>query len=476
MFRMTPLIREVDYIDSSQVLLRLADEPMLCFLDSAKQQSTLGRYSYIGVAPFLTIKSKENILFINEEQLIGNPFDLLKKHLLAYKGVTVKNLPPFQGGAMGYLAYDLLHHLERVPQAKKDKIKIPDMYIGFYDCIVAFDHLRRRTWIISQGFPELEERWRHCRAEDRANWLFNKAFETRTPEINISWEQSAGIDISSNFSLKTYCDAIKKTIEYIYAGDIFQANITQCFSSVLPNNVSSIELYMALRVKNPAPFSAFLNFGDICIASASPERFICLQSGIVETRPIKGTRPRGKTAVEDELLANELVNSEKDHAENTMIVDLMRNDLSRVCSADSVVVHKLCGLESYETVHHLVSVIEAKLAEGKDAIDLLKATFPGGSITGAPKVRAMEIIYEIEPFERAVYCGNIGYIGFDGNMDTSIVIRTYIIKEGRVYFQAGGGIVADSNPQEEYEESLIKAHALKKVLQGKEKMHDLVYR
>lgn len=473
---MTPFIKEIDYIDPSQVLLRLADESMLCFLDSAKQQNTLGRYSYIGVNPFLTIKSKDNLVFINEDEFIGNPFDLLKKHLLNYKGVSVKKLPPFQGGAMGYLAYDLLHHLECVPKANKDEIKIPDMYIGFYDCVIAFDYLQQQAWIISQGFPEVDKTLRQNRAEDRANWLFKKAFKTSTPKINVHCEQSAGADISSNFSLGEYCDAIQKTIEYINAGDIFQANITQCFSSSLLDGVSPIELYITLRVKNPAPFSAFLNFGDICIASASPERFICLQDGMVETRPIKGTRPRGKTAEEDKLLADELVNSVKDRAENTMIVDLMRNDLSRVCNANSIIVTKLCGLESYETVHHLVSAIEAKLAEGKDAIDLLKATFPGGSITGAPKVRAMEIIYEIEPSTRSAYCGNIGYIGFDGNMDTSIVIRTYIIKKGRVYFQAGGGIVADSDPQEEYEESLTKAYALKKVLQGGEKIGDLVYR
>lgn len=463
---MLPIIKKIDYIDPSKLLLRLSHEPNLCFLDSAKQQNDLGRYSYIATSPFLTIKSKENNVFLNEDKLVGNPFDALKEQLQAYKSSSVKDLPPFQGGAVGYFAYDLFHHLENIPKAQHDEIDIPDMCVGFYDCIIAFDHSLKKAWIISQGFPETDPALRQQYAEKRANTLLEKIHKTNTPKANVHWHQPNSASITSNFNQNDYCEAIQKTIDYIYAGDILQANITQCFSSHLPNGVSSIDLYTALRVKNPAPFSAFLHFEEVCIASASPERFLCLNNGQVETRPIKGTRPRGRTIEEDRQLADDLMSSEKDHAENTMIVDLMRNDLSRVCDADSVIVKQLCGLESYEAVHHLVSVVEGKLAPNKNAIDLLKATFPGGSITGAPKLRAMEIIYEIEPTARGAYCGSIGYIGFNGNMDMSIVIRTYTIKEDRVYFQAGGGIVADSNPQAEYKESLIKAHALKKVLLG----------
>jgi para-aminobenzoate synthetase component 1 len=467
---MLPFVKEINYIEPGEALLRLAQETNLCFLDSAKQQDTVGRYSYIGIDPFLTVQSKENRIFVNGKKFSGNPFDLLQAYLSLYKSNIIKNLPPLQGGAMGYFSYDLLHHLEKIPQAQTDEIAIPDMYISFYDCIIAFDCLQHKAWIISQGFPETNIALRQSRARERASWLFKKISCTSELKIKTAWNTATQVNISSTFNQTNYCTAVKKIIDYIYAGDIFQANIAQCFSCDLPANIKPIELYMALRVKNSAPFAALLIFDGVCIASASPERFIRLQDGVVETRPIKGTRPRGKTIAEDKQLANELINSEKDRAENIMIVDLMRNDLARVCSVNSIQVTQLCQLESYETVHHLVSAIEAKLSAGKDAIDLLKATFPGGSVTGAPKIRAMEIIYEIEPHARAAYCGSIGYIGFDGSMDTSIVIRTYIIKANRVYFQAGSGIVADSNPLAEYEETLIKAYALKGTLQGKQNL------
>jgi para-aminobenzoate synthetase component 1 len=261
--------------------------------------------------------------------------------------------------------------------------------------------------------------------------------------------------------------------DYILAGDIFEANISQRFSADLLDR--PFDLYRRLREINPATFSAYLAFDDTILASASPERFLKLTHGQVETRPIKGTRPRGKTAQEDQAFANELMKSEKDHAENVMIVDLLRNDLSRVCEDHSVQVPQLCGLESYPAVHHLVSVVTGKLTSKLTAVDLLRATFPGGSITGAPKIRAMEIIAEIEPTRRGPYCGSIGYIGFNGDMDTSIAIRTYAIKNNKVTFQAGGAVVVDSDPVDEYEETLTKARALKKALIEEEE-YDLTYR
>jgi para-aminobenzoate synthetase component 1 len=257
-------------------------------------------------------------------------------------------------------------------------------------------------------------------------------------------------------------------IDYIYAGDIYQANLSQRFQTILPEGDSPFALYQRLRRLNPAPFAAYLNFGDIVIASASPERFLQLRGGWVETRPIKGTRPRGATPVEDKAHARELLASEKDRAENVMIVDLLRNDLSRVCRDHTVTVPELCVLESYATVHHLVSTVVGQLNPGATAIDLLRATFPGGSITGAPKIRAMEIIAALEPTQRGPYCGSIGYVGFDGNIDSSITIRTYAIKNNVVTFQAGGGIVADSDPAAEYEETLTKAGALMEAVRGSE--------
>jgi para-aminobenzoate synthetase component I len=253
---------------------------------------------------------------------------------------------------------------------------------------------------------------------------------------------------------------VARVVEYILAGDIFQANISQRFWGELPEGVDALALYRRLRRRNPAQFAALLDYGDITIASASPERFLSLDDGLVETRPIKGTRPRGDTPEEDARLAAELLGSEKDRAENVMIVDLLRNDLSRVCRDHSVLTPEICVLESYATVHHLVSTITGRLLPDSDAVDLLRATFPGGSITGAPKFRAMEIIAEIEPTRRGPYCGAIGWLGFDGSMDTSITIRTYCMKGRTVTFQAGGGITADSDPAAEYEETLAKARAL----------------
>jgi para-aminobenzoate synthetase component 1 len=350
--------------------------------------------------------------------------------------------------------------LENVPAHALDDMQYPDMVIGFYDIVLAFDHVLQQAWIFSNGYPEKKEPARKHHAERRLAWILKElsTIKTRSDLIN----QSSIIE--ADFSRDQYQLAVQKVIDYILAGDIFEANISQRFKATLPDNFSKFDLYNQLRRMNPAPFAAYLNFNDMVIASASPERFLKLTQDKIETRPIKGTRPRGKTPDEDKVYADDLLNSAKDHAENVMIVDLLRNDLSKVCENHSVKVPQLCGLESYASVHHLVSVVEGKLKKQYQALDLFTACFPGGSITGAPKIRAMEIIAEIEPTSRGPYCGSIGYIGFDGAMDTSIVIRTFVIKNNSVTFQAGGAIVADSNPKEEYEETLTKAKALRNVL------------
>lgn len=464
---MMPIVKEIRYHPSLQALQALKLYPGIVFLDSARFDEKLGRYSYMGVDPFLTLTAKNESLFLNQEKVNDNPFLLLKKLLQQYHVPSIDTLPPFQGGAMGYWGYELLHHLEDVPYPKSDTINVPDMKIGFYDVVVVYDHHEKKTWIISHGFPEQAEDARLARAQQRLDQIATLLQQTKAKQEEQSESQFHDCDITSNFSQEMYCAAIQKTIDYIYAGDIFQANITQCFYGEIPTAMTTLQLYTILCQKNAAPFSAFLQFDDVVIASASPERFIKLVNGKVETRPIKGTRPRSLDRVEDERLADELMNSEKDRAENIMIVDLMRNDLSRVSEPHSLIVTQLCGLESYATVHHLVSVIEAKLSVEYDAVDLLMSTFPGGSITGAPKIRAMEIISELEPTNRGVYCGAIGFIGFNGNMDTSIVIRTYVVHGNHIYFQAGGGIVADSTPEEEYDESLTKAQRLRDILQGK---------
>jgi para-aminobenzoate synthetase component 1 len=268
--------------------------------------------------------------------------------------------------------------------------------------------------------------------------------------------------LTSNFDRARYLATVRRAIEYVHAGDCFQVNIAQRL--LLPATLSPLELYGRLRERNPAPFAGYLDLGDFVVASASPERFLRVQDGVVETRPIKGTRPRGATPAEDQARRQELLDSAKDRAENVMIVDLLRNDLGRVCAYGSVRVPALCRLETYRTVHHLVSEVRGRLRDGLGPVDLLRAAFPGGSVTGAPKVRAMEIIAELEPTARGAYCGSLGYLGFDGTMDTSILIRTFTVGRGWCQFPVGGGIVADSVPEREYEETWHKAEGLLRAL------------
>ena len=460
-----PLVHEIHYKAPQEVFAFFKENEGAIFLDSAQERKGCGRYSFIAIDPFLTLSCKNGVITKNNDTFLGNPFEILEKELQKFSQSVLPNLPPFQGGVAGYFGYELSQHLEKIPLHSTDDMNFPDMILGFYDVVIAFDTIENRAWIFSTGFPLLEKSARLVRAKERLDLMIEhliKLPNSHSAEpLNTVFNRD---QIISNFTEKNYCLAVEKVIDYILAGDIFEANISQRFRAKLPDNFSPFKLYKKLCQINPAPFSAYLNFGNIKIISASPERFLKLDSGVIETRPIKGTRRRGKTKEEDESLANELVQSKKDHAENVMIVDLLRNDLSRVSENHSVQVSQLCGLESYPTVHHLVSIINGKLRPHLTAIDLLRASYPGGSITGAPKIRAMEIIAELEPTHRGPYCGSIGYLSFNGNMDSSITIRTFCINNNEVTFQVGGAIVADSNPHEEYQETLTKAYALFKSL------------
>jgi para-aminobenzoate synthetase component 1 len=454
----TPLVREIDYADPVGLFAPLAGDRHAALLDSAVSGGPRGRYSFIAAEPFRSLASKDGVIAIDGERSLGNPFDVLRRELSACALEAVPELPPLQGGVVGYFGYELSQHLERVPFARADDMEFPDLALAFYDVIVAFDHDERRAWILSSGLPASHPAARWHRARKRLDAVSERLFASSRaampPEI-------IGHSVPvSNFSKAEYEAAVQRVVDYILAGDIFQANLSQRFTASLADGMTAFDLYRRLRDLNPAPFAAFLKFEDVQIASASPERFLSLRGNRVETCPIKGTRPRGRSPAEDRSLADELLGSEKDRAENVMIVDLLRNDLSRVCRDGSVEVPSLCRLESFATVHHLVSTVVGEMQPGMTAVDLLVACFPGGSITGAPKIRAMEIIAELEPARRGPYCGGIGYIGFDGNMDTSIAIRTYAVKDGIVTFQAGGGIVADSVPATEYVETLAKARAL----------------
>ncbi|HEV7703201.1 MAG TPA: aminodeoxychorismate synthase component I [Gemmatimonadaceae bacterium] len=494
-----PLVEElIPAPDPVESCARFRGMPYLLFLDSARDAGRLGRYSFLAADPAIVVHGKGHCAWSldtrtgAETLLAANALEAVRALLEPHRAEAIPDLPPFQGGAAGYLAYDWGAVLERLPSPRYDDLAIPDIVLPIYDWVIAWDHLERRAWIISTGMPETgSEKSQYC--SDRLTLVRDRlssySLSTETnpnksvprtrpaehaprepgehaPSYQVSdAELPPHLDLRSSFTHRGYLDALTRVREYIIAGDIFQANLSQRFEA--PLTESPWALYKRLRDINPAPFAAFLEFGELTVASASPERFLRLDlERQIEARPIKGTRPRGVYPAHDAALGRALQESVKDRAENLMIVDLMRNDLSRVSLPGSVRVPELFALERYATVHHLVSTVIGTLEPGRDAVDLLCATFPGGSITGAPKVRAMEIIAELEPSRRGVYCGSIGYISLTGVMDTSIVIRTYQAVHGRVYFSAGGGIVADSDPEQEYRETFDKARALIRALAG----------
>jgi para-aminobenzoate synthetase component 1 len=372
---------------------------------------------------------------------------------------TIPDLPPFQGGAAGLFGYGLGREIETLPDPRSNEFDCPDLAYGVYRAVVSFDHVRNRAWVVGVGEAEIEFLIRELRAP-MTTPVPNSPGEPVSPVTQVPLPGFPGV--TSNFDRPGYEAAVARVVEYIRAGDCYQVNLSQRL--LAPLREHPLELYGRLRSLNPAPFSAYFDMGEFQILSTSPERFLKLNQGEVETRPIKGTRPRGHTPDEDAALIADLRANPKDRAENVMIVDLLRNDLGRVCAFGSVRVPKVCEVETFQFVHHLVSEVRGRLRTDCGPMELLNATFPGGSVTGAPKVRAMEIIAELEPTARGPYCGSLGWIGFDGNMDTNILIRTFTAGLGWLQFPVGGGIVADSDPRREYEETLHKAAGLLKAL------------
>jgi para-aminobenzoate synthetase component I len=488
-----PLVESLGELgDPAEIAGRFLDLPYLLLLDSATGAPTpgevhpLGHFSFLTADPPIVVRSTGPLTEIGDAQgwrtVPGDPLDAVREVLGEWRSEPVAGLPPFQGGAAGYVGYDYGAVLERLPAPRYDDLAMYDVVLGLYDWVIAWDHRLGTAWLLSTGLPASGAAREH-RAERRLEQVRRRAAggtsrrtagfsaggphaapagpSTVAPSYHVPEVPAAErIGLRSTFTHRGYLDAVARVREYIVAGDIFQANLSQRFQAPLAE--PPFGLYRRLRRRNPAPFAAYLQFDDVAVLSASPERFLQLDEGRrnVETRPIKGTRPRGLGPMHDAALGRALAESDKDRSENVMIVDLLRNDLSRVCRPGTVRVPELFALEQHPTVHHLVSTVVGELEPGADAVDLLRATFPGGSITGAPKVRAMEIIAELEPTRRGVYCGSIGYLSTTGGMDTSIVIRTFTALRGRVYFQAGGGIVADSDPELEYRETLDKARAL----------------
>lgn len=453
---MKPFIFEVAGLDPLQAFSAIRSMPYSLFLDSADPAHPGSRYSFVMAFPIETIESKNGKTMVtNWDQrltLPGDPFDIVRNRLSAWieRATPAPGIPPFQGGAAGYFGYDLGRTIETLPETAAANPDIPDMAVGIYDQVYAYDHKTGKGWIVTHAKSDKE-------AKRKQEFLLAQITrETPDPAY-----RPARLDWRSSDTEGTYKEKVQSVIDYICAGDIFQANIAQSFHAALPANYDAFGHYVVLREINRAPFASFMNLGTFSVASASPERFLSVDPrGEVVTMPIKGTRPHVADPVQDRQYREDLLNSEKDRAENIMIVDLLRNDLSKVCQPDSISAHNLCQLETFASVHHLVSTVRGTLKKDKDALALLRACFPGGSITGAPKIRAMEIIEGIEPARRGPYCGSMAYIGFDGQMDSNILIRTLVFEKGRVSFNAGGGIVADSDPAAEYQETLHKAEAI----------------
>lgn len=455
-----PLLTELPYQPDSALLFEaVADRPWAVFLDSGLHYPGQSRFDIIAADPHVRLVTRGALTEVHgdaTELSRDDPFALLGRELAIDphgRGGLMDAGLPFAGGAIGYFGYDLARRYEKLPARARDIERIPDMAVGIYDWAVVVDHSEQRCWLVGQGRdPDTDRRW------DALVRLFSAvpagrsraAFRVTSP-------------VTSNFTPKGYGHAFDRVLDYIRAGDCYQVNLAQRFTAQAQGDPWLA--YQRLRLINPAPHSAYFSTPYAQILSASPERFLQVRGAAVETRPIKGTRPRaGHDRLDAERIA-ELKASEKDRAENLMIVDLLRNDLSKNCMLGSVKVPRLFDVESFATVHHLVSTVTGTLKAGRDAIDLLRGAFPGGSITGAPKTRAMQIIEELEPHRRGVYCGAIGYIGYDGDMDTSIAIRTLVHSRGVVRFWAGGGIVADSQREAEYQETFDKAAALLNLLQ-----------
>ncbi len=427
----------------------------------------LSHHSYIGLDPFLVLSARGNSVCLEDlaanrkETSTADPFEVLRALLVHYPMEPVVGSPVFRGGGIGYLSYELGRHLERLPCTTEDDLDLPEIYFAFSRSVLCYSHLEQTYTLY--GF----EPSKGVRMADNASHRARLLERIETAHRNDShWDRphssSLPFRLESHFSRTKYLDAIRRILHYIREGDIYQVNLSQRFQT--PYNGDPYGLFLKLFEINPTPFFAYLNPGPFQVISSSPERFLSLNGDGVETRPIKGTAPRGRTLEEDRSNRESLLCSEKNRAELAMITDLLRNDLGRVCEYGSVEVKDAVQLEAYTNVFHLLSTVTGRLAKGRNVVDLLRATFPGGSITGCPKIRSMEIIDELEPTARAVYTGSIGYLGWDGSMDMNIAIRTLLLKENRLYYQVGGGIVYDSDPQAEYEETLHKAASMKEAL------------
>jgi anthranilate/para-aminobenzoate synthase component I len=483
--RIPPVYREVQYVEpytAYEALCVARDAARYSVLfESVKGPPKIARFSFIVFEPYLVFSAKNGEVRIealpkgSASVSFRPPLQKLRELVRAYPQKPVPGLPPFQGGAAGMLSYDFVRAIENIPRQAVDDLRLPEAHFFMADRVIAFDHQQNKAWVIvSPGARDTQMGYRDCadidwgRAYDEAEEVLQRTVSSLSfPVVTHSTTVSPLFTTSQpvyEMTKEYYMDMVVRAKAYIAAGDIFQANLSQRISAGIGDG-EAWDMYKRLRSINPSPFAAYADFGEYRIVSSSPERLVRAEGGIIDTRPIAGTRPRGKDVIEDNAMRAELLLNEKERAEHIMLIDLERNDIGRVSVYGSVVVDELMITEDYSHVIHIVSNVKGLLDKSKTCFDVLRATFPGGTITGVPKVRCMEIIDELEPVARGPYTGSLGYIGFSGSMDMNIIIRTFVIKDGVAYVQAGAGIVADSDPAKEYYETLKKAEALVKTLE-----------
>lgn len=468
---LVPVYREIMAdMDTPVTAFRKIDDGKQAFLlESIEGGEKWARYSFLGADAALIIRSKgRRVELVRGDQVtvqeLDDPTTLLRDELARYQPVEVPGLPRFIGGAVGFLGYDMVRHFEQLPTDKPDTIGAWDSYFIVTNSLLIFDNVKQKILVVATAdlgsSPSSEQAY-----ADAVSRIEALVLKLRSPMVVPSTTRPAerSVGFASNITQEYYEAAVEKAKEYVRAGDIIQVVLSQRMSGEL--TVDPFDIYRVLRTLNPSPYMFFLRCGDTIVTGASPEVMVRKEGSRVELRPIAGTRPRGGTPEQDAQLAEELLADPKERAEHVMLVDLGRNDLGRVCKTGSVVVGELMVIERYSHVMHIVSNVQGELQPGCDAFDLVRATFPAGTLSGAPKIRAMEIIDELEPVRRGIYGGAVGYVSFSGNMDLAIAIRTLVIKDGNVHLQAGAGIVADSDPTAEWQETVNKAMAVRRAIE-----------
>ncbi|MCH5209790.1 MAG: anthranilate synthase component I [Oscillospiraceae bacterium] len=474
-YNMIPLTLEcyADMDTPISVFKRMQTEKDCFLLESIGQNHVTARFSFIGRNPFVSFQSLGDKITITDytgkvNTYTGKPMQELEKLVTSYRAPKLNDIPSFNGGAVGFFAYDIIRQYEYLPDINTDELGIPDMQFMLMDEIIAFDHIRQKLVIVVNIHAEGDIEAQYRKATLRLLDIREEMSDLSALMKKEKREYRSVSKMESNMTKEQFCANVEKAKEYIRNGDIFQVVLSQRFT--VETNENPFNVYRALRLINPSPYMYYLDFGDYQIVGASPEMLVRVENGIVQTGPIAGTRPRGKTIEEDMALEEELLNDEKEIAEHTMLVDLGRNDVGRVSEFGSVKVTRFKYVERFSHVMHIISDVEGKLRSDKSCFDALGSTLPAGTLSGAPKIRAMEIIDELENTKRSTYGGAVSYISFNGNFDSCITIRTGVFKDGKAYIQAGGGIVYDSVPENEYQESVNKASA---VLRAIEKAGDV---